>query len=314
MSLLAALWLRGGTDASLFAALESMAIDLRYWFAEQEESDLPVPRLPDSLMAPAMPPGTVDSPRLSQNRRGTISADHTIEDSQACSRPHTQSRSTTEAHLIYKWIDDDGQTHMSDYRPEGRIASVMDMGMAKRDFTYEIIPDGLSIPVDFPGQLAAGSKRIYDTWHFFLGEEKLRQSRIELLLIGGPDRFNAYHAEVSPGSKPVNGFYTMSKNQAVVKFDPANQKQTLAITFHETSHLITASHLGPTPPWLTEGLAEYFETMQVKGQTGAIHPNPAHIKLLKKKPLPRLQEYLSIDRPDWYGANRDRNYALACTS
>jgi hypothetical protein len=242
---------------------------------------------------------------------GFSSYDHTSGDNQVCNRPHTTSRSDTDRSLIYKWVDQNGQTHMSDQQPDGIIASVMDLSLKKRDFTYEIIPDGVSVPIDFPGQLSAGSKRIYDTWHYFLGEQKLRQSKIDVLLIGGPDRFDAYHAKVSPTSKPVNGFYSMGKNQAVVKFDPANRAQTLGTTFHEVSHLITASHLGPTPPWLTEGLAEYFETMQVKDQAGIIYPDQAHIKLLQKTHLPNLRDYLSIDRPDWHGAQRDRNYAIA---
>jgi hypothetical protein len=49
---------------------------------------------------------------------------------------------------------------MSDEQHEGIIASVVDMDMQKRDFTYNIIPDGITVPVNYPGQLAAGSKRI----------------------------------------------------------------------------------------------------------------------------------------------------------
>jgi Domain of unknown function (DUF4124)/Protein of unknown function (DUF1570) len=298
----AALWLRGGTDATPFAILDSLlAMGDQRLISDLEKvtrQETAAPTDPRSNTAPGQYPNT--SP-----------TDHTIEDQYACGRPRTKSRSETDSQLIYKWIDGEGQTHMSDQPPDGIIASVMDMGMEKQDFTYHITPDGISVPTNFPGQLAAGSKRIYDTWHFLLGEEKLRQSQIELLLIGGPDRFDAYRAKTHPNSNPVNGFYSMGNNLAVVKFDPANQAQTLGTTFHEVSHLITASHLGPTPPWITEGLAEYFETMQVKGQTGAILPNQAHIKLLKGTPLLRLRDYLAIDRPEWYADNRNRNYAIA---
>lgn len=105
---------------------------------------------------------------------------------------------------------------------------------------------------------------------------------------------------MSPGGKKVNGFYSMSKNQAVVKFDPARPAQTIGTTFHEISHLITAAHLGPTPPWLTEGLSEYFETMQVQGQGGVVYPSGSHINLLQSSALPSLQEYLAFDRPEWH--------------
>jgi hypothetical protein len=190
-------------------------------------------------------------------------------------------------------------------------ASVTDLGSTKQDFTYEIIADGVSLPIDFQGQLAAGSKRMYDTWHFFLGEQQLRQSRIRLRMIGGPGRFDAYYANVAVHPAQVSGFYTMHNNEAVVKFNAADPRRNLAVTFHEISHLITAAHLGPTPVWLTEGLAEYFETMQVKGQSGAIHPNWDHIKRLQMTPPPTLRGYLATDRTQWYGAQIHRNYAIA---
>ena len=51
--------------------------------------------------------------------------------------------------------------------------------------------------------------------------------------------------------------------------------------------------------------------MEVAGQGCTIHPNPAHIKLLRTTPLPSLQNYLAIDGSDWYGERGERNYAIA---
>jgi hypothetical protein len=308
-----AFWLRGGTDPRILATLDSMAKDLHHWLADLRAgsgSDKSTPEI-WSEMSPAINPGTLFS--ASRSDRGLSAQDHTSGDYAVCGRPPTKSRTDTNPQLIYKWVDEDGQTHLSDKRPEGRIASVVDMGNSTQDFTYEIIPDGVSLPIDFQGQLAAGSKRMYDTWHFFLEEKNLRQSRIQLLLMGDPNRFDAYYASGStqPGSGKVAGFYRINENKAVVKYDARRPIQNLRTTFHEVSHLITASHLGPTSPWLTEGLAEYFETMQVAGQGGAIHPNHAHIKLLRTSPLPSIQNYLAIDSSDWYADNRDRNYAMA---
>ena len=312
-SILAAFWLRGGTDASIFAALNSMASDLRHWFAERTEEIGDHKETLETWVDTGQVASVGSFPYQEAANRKATSLDHTSGDSAVCGRPSTKSRSDTSAQRIYKWVDEDGQTHMSDKPPEAGLASVVDLGMTKQDFTYEIIPDGVSLPIAFQGQLAAGSKRMYDTWHFFLGEENLRQSRIQVLLMGDPNRFDAYYAQSSPasGNRQVAGFYSMGKNQAVVKYDTNRPAQNLSTTFHEISHLITAAHLGPTPPWLTEGLAGYFETMQVQGQAGVIYPNYSHIKLLRSTPLPRLADYLSIKRSDWYEVNRGRNYAIA---
>lgn len=191
ISVMAALWLRGGTDARLFASLDGLATKFHNWLAELEDTH---PAGKDFLevldiSTPCDPFEGTHSPTATGQ---TFSAmDHAAYDSQVCGRPPTKPRSDTNAQLIYKWVDENGQTHMSDRRPEGCIASVADLDMTKQDFTYEIIPDGVALPIDFQGKLAAGSKRMYDTWHFLLGEEKLRQARILLRLIGGPDRFDA---------------------------------------------------------------------------------------------------------------------------
>jgi hypothetical protein len=307
LSIMAAWWLRSGTDARPFAVVARLSTVLHNWLVDWEDRifDVVDRSTPSNSAAKSYSPTTTGLrvPWL----------DHTANDRQACGRPPTKSRTDTNSQLVYTWVDETGQTHMSDKPPQDQSASVADFGMSKQDFTYEIIPDGVELPLNFQGQLAASSKRMYDAWNFFLGEENLRQSKIQLLLMGDPNRFDAYYAEASPasGSRNVAGFYRIDKNQAVVKYDAKRPGQGLRTTFHEVSHLITASHLGPTPSWLTEGLAEYFEMMQVAGQGGTIHPNHAHIKLLRTTPLPRLQDYLAIDRPDWYGEYRDRNYAMA---
>jgi len=307
MGLLSAIWLRGGTDASVWSMMESWSAGIQGWFVDHNSD---IPTAPEATLRVKT---SAVAPELGNHQYASRYSplDHGRDDKVACGRPRTKPRSDVNSSLVYQWTDETGQTHMSDKRPQGRVASVMDIGPTKRDFTYKIFTDGISLPAGFDGKLNAGSKRIYDTWHFFLGDAKLRQSRIRLLLMGPPARFDAYRERISPGRKPVNGFYRMSNNQAVVKFDKNNLDRVLGTTFHEVSHLITASHLGPTPPWLTEGLAEYFENMQVQWQGGLISPNTAHIKLLKNTAIPRLDTFLSMDRSEWYGNDRSRNYAIA---
>ena len=157
---MAALWLRGGTDARLLASLDGLATDFHNWLAEQGENHSEVKNLLNALQEPSAPNtiGRTYSSTATGQQMSTM--DHTSNDSQVCGRPLTKSRSETNSQLIYKWVDEAGQTHMSDQQPEGRIASVVDLSMKKLDFTYEIIPDGVELPLDFQGQLAAGSKRM----------------------------------------------------------------------------------------------------------------------------------------------------------
>ena len=250
LSLLGAMWLQSGTDARPFAVLSDLFNDLRSKLVNVVQIG-PDTAAESATVSPAKDwTYSYDPMTIAKASRPGLISDHTANDHQVCSRPPTKSRSDTEARLVYKWIDESGQTHLSDQRPSGQIASIMDLAGNKRDFTYEIIPDGVTLPIDFQGKVRAGAKRIYDTWNFFLREENLRQSQITLRVIGGSDRFDAIRAKVWPNSKPVSGFYNPGLNQAFVKYNPARPDQALATSFHEISHLITASLSLPKTPCL----------------------------------------------------------------
>lgn len=308
LSFWAAVILRDGTDAKPLAMLHTLTEKFGR-FRERTTATI------GALIPPHTDSANIDAANLrhppASEHVQFLSLGHTARDAQVCKLPPTKARTDTGSRLVYRWIDENGQTHLSDKRPINQIASVVDMAGTRRDFRYSIQADGVSLPLDFQGKIAAGSKRIYDTWHFFLGEEKLRQSLITLRLIGGVDRYNAFRQRAWPNSKPSGGFYSPVKNEAYVMFDPKQTGQAIRTSFHEVSHLITASHLGHTPPWLTEGLAEYFETMEPEHQGATIHPNHRHIRLLQRSRLPALEHFLAIDREQWNDEMREQNYAVA---
>ncbi|MEM1114483.1 MAG: DUF4124 domain-containing protein [Pseudomonadota bacterium] len=236
---------------------------------------------------------------------------HTARDREVCTRPRALPEEDLSTTVYYQWEDENGQTHLSDTPPTNRIAAVINNYGEKTDFTYHVEADGADIPPDFEGKLIASSKRIFDTWHFFLGGEKLRRAEISLRFIGGPGRYKAVREKAWPGGPPSYGFYSPNTNWAYVKYEEGNPDQALRTARHEISHLITTTHLGPTPVWLTEGLAEYFETMSVEWQKGTIPPNQAHLDTLRRERLPDLREYLALDRKAWHGPQRSLNYAIA---
>lgn len=239
-----------------------------------------------------------------------ITTDHSAEDARVCGRPRTKSRTDTGNMVVYRWTDDEGVTHMADQAPAHSIATVLDISGSRRDFTYRIEEHGVKLPMQFSGQIAAGSKRIFDIWHFLLGEERLKQVEITVQLLA-VEQFDLLWAAQSSLTAPVSGFYTMSSNTAHVRYDPERQAAAIATSFHEISHLVTASHLGVTPPWLNEGLAEYAETMQVTDQKATISPNQQHLRLLRSASLPTITEFLSMDRAAWSSSQIALNYAIA---
>jgi hypothetical protein len=120
-------WLKGKTTVAIYSSLLLRFInnsDKEHLEPLETTTHLAIYRtpLPDQPICCSL-----DSPKLAEeqahpdNQPPTStqsstpsSGDHTAGDQQACNLPHTKSRNDTEAKLIYKWTDADGQTHMSD--------------------------------------------------------------------------------------------------------------------------------------------------------------------------------------------------------
>ncbi len=81
------------------------------------------------------------------------------------------------------------------------------------------------------------------------------------------------------------------KNYVVLELDAPgeNPYQTL---YHEYTHLLLHQTSGPLPPWLDEGLAEFYGNSRIeKDRVELGRPDPAHVLLLRHEellPLPTL--------------------------
>ncbi|MCS7079160.1 MAG: tetratricopeptide repeat protein [Chloracidobacterium sp.] len=71
-----------------------------------------------------------------------------------------------------------------------------------------------------------------------------------------------------------------------------------AVIYHELTHLIVNATLKPIPTWANEGLAEYYETINISedGKTVELgNANPYHIANLRKRKLIPFQEFFRIN-------------------
>ena len=108
-----------------------------------------------------------------------------------------------------------------------------------------------------------------------------------------------------------------SRNEAVVRMRAGRHGDdcTLEVVRHETSHLIAAALFGKLPKWLNEGLAEYFERMDVDGQAKIIRPSTYYLELLRQKlrqgTLPDLRKHLRLSRGQWLRESERLRYGIA---
>lgn len=122
------------------------------------------------------------------------------------------------------------------------------------------VEDGV-LPERYRAQIDAGTRRIYAQWRAWLGDAASASPPVNLRFVGNGERFTALWGKGAGADWTPTGFYRLRNNEAVVLYTPAYRDHALANAFHEISHLVTAWHLGASPPWLNEGIAEYFETM-----------------------------------------------------
>jgi hypothetical protein len=159
-------------------------------------------------------------------------------------------------------------------------------------------------------QLDASAKAIYDTWAALLGENPLFSVDNKLLLLANRNDFRTLQHKLAPKLPSVSGFYAGSTQQAVVLFDAREPERTRKTALHEISHHMTTSQLGAAPPWLQEGLAEYFEMIALTEQGAVVEANVRHSRYLREGKL-SLEDLLGSSMDAWKTADSHRNYAAA---
>jgi tetratricopeptide (TPR) repeat protein len=94
----------------------------------------------------------------------------------------------------------------------------------------------------------------------------------------------------------INGYFTARGDANYIAID-ASSRDASAVMFHEYVHYVAATNMWFLPLWFSEGLAEFYESFEVVGNTVFIGlPVPHHIQWLRgATPIP-LAELVSVDR------------------
>jgi hypothetical protein len=82
-----------------------------------------------------------------------------------------------------------------------------------------------------------------------------------------------------------------------------------AVIFHEYVHALTSDNSRPLPPWLSEGIAEYYSSFEVEGNNkkvwlGKVIAN--HVLYLREQQLLPLQRLFAVDHGSLEYNERDR--------
>ena len=110
--------------------------------------------------------------------------------------------------------------------------------------------------------------------------------------------FEPYRPRFNGKPIQVGGYFVATNNQNIVALAIENPERALRTIFHEYAHLVVANIVRDLPPWVSEGLAEYYSTFLVQNDGRvAVMGNQIeeHVIRLNTETLIPLDELLKVD-------------------
>lgn len=107
----------------------------------------------------------------------------------------------------------------------------------------------------------------------------------------------------------VAGYFQAGEDVNYITLSVGDRSNPYSTIFHEYVHFLLDANVGRTdlPPWLGEGLAEYYETLQVlEGQRVSLGTPPdGHLSLLRQNDLIPFKTFLATDNSSLHRGGDD---------
>lgn len=155
-------------------------------------------------------------------------------------------------------------------------------------------------------KVTRGIQFLYNFYATRLDYHFSREVVVKIRIFGTTDLYRQY-LDTNYPLIPKNwvGVYLSSVNEILVSMEP-DEKSLFQNIFHETSHLLLSSRIKNCPNWINEGLAEYFEYMEVTNNGVVVKPQQVKDRRTKRW-------LISKNTPDIFStfgwSNRDWNTA-----
>jgi hypothetical protein len=168
----------------------------------------------------------------------------------------------------------------------------------------ELIPQSCQLDEQTHQNIVKGIQFLYDFYSDQLDYKFPRDLVVKIRIFGSAQSYREYIDVMYPSiPKTWIGVYLSGTNEILVSMDQ-DRNAFYKNVFHETSHLLLSSRVKSCPNWLNEGLAEYFEYMQV-GEDGSVSVRPQLVKdkrtkkWLASQEVHSLFESFSVTNRDW---------------
>lgn len=230
-----------------------------------------------------------------------------------CRKPKTQSLDNVIQQKIYKWVDENGQTHFGERPSSANQRHAEDLSQQ-----YQALQQAVQLSIEYPNwagdsqiesEIKKQGKMVHKVLSYYVPKSHLRQINIKIILFKNVSEFESYRDQ-QKGNAQWGAYYSSSSNSIYLP-RYRDIEQTMAIVRHEMTHAMLAGMLGPVPIWINEGLAEYMESFSWQINVAVAQPRVSEYGGLAKVSLRQLA---NTEPQDFYGHNQQLNYLQAAAS
>ncbi len=184
---------------------------------------------------------------------------------------------------VFSWTDDKGQVHFGDRPPANVQAQSESLQGRKEYFEMSVsFPNGIEQP-EMSDALQVNGRAIASAIGHLIPADRMTKSNIEMVVFNNRAAFINYKQVKAPSlSNNVDGFYSALDNSVSIWHD-GDDDYAQQIALHEATHVFQYKNIGMMPGWLTEGMADYFASLRVKGNAKVVSVNPYWLGYLQQQ-------------------------------
>jgi hypothetical protein len=156
--------------------------------------------------------------------------------------------------------------------------------------------------------IAFGISLILDTHKETFGFYFPDDYKVKVTIFTDRDEFLKYQKKQLGSIISNYGYYSGRHRETVALWETPSKKtedakEMVGLVFHEANHMILQHNIPWCPPWVNEGLSEYFDGLNVFGKNKRVFLNSDRSEWCKywlEKGFPiKLDEYISLDYDGW---------------
>lgn len=312
---------------TLLQTVAVLGLAALFWLFVEHVAQVVTPAEPDEVVvATRQPP--VDVPAIAEPVKSELIGEsarrlaaavesagllvHGLQDPQAClAKTGAQVRERKKA--VHRWIDAAGIIHYSDQPPSADATEVRRIEVAGAPaVTVKATGYDVNLPDQLQQRAIADTQAIERVMRSSLGVENETGLALDIVFIASAE---TYAQRVgSPELSNSAGAYSSREKTIHIRLQD-NNDANFVILRHEITHALLHERVGHLPVTINEGLAGYFERLEVSGMGAQIAFGNARDALatamVSNDGADELVDLLATDGPAFYAEGREARYLRA---